>query len=223
MKNTVLKNVDLTTNLVGQALVEFGESIQLNAVVSLPASILDSIAWTNGSLLSCTDCLDPMATPVTQTTFMVTVFKNGCEESDSLTVYVDLGEGQVYVPTAFSPNDDNVNDLFRIYAGPSVTRVKNFFIFDRWGKMRARVIRGEATSPNCDPPKSALAPRKQILSRSERRLSFNSLRNRGRTLGRLSLYSRRRSDYPRVLSMRLSGRSLRNLRILSQPFAYSFE
>ncbi|MCF8244908.1 MAG: gliding motility-associated C-terminal domain-containing protein [Saprospiraceae bacterium] len=127
--------VDLTTNLVGQALVKFGESIQLTAVVSLPASILDSIAWTNGSLLSCTDCLDPMATPVTQTTFMVTVFKNGCKESDSLTVYVDLGEGQVYVPTAFSPNDDGTNDLFRIYAGSSVKRVKNFFVFDRWGEM----------------------------------------------------------------------------------------
>lgn len=29
--------------------------------------------------------------------------------------------------------------------------------------------------------------------------------NRGRTLRRVSLYSRRRSDYPRVLNMRLRG------------------
>ncbi len=127
-------SVDLTANLVGKAIIEYGESIQLTAIVSLPQSILDSIKWTNGGVLSCTDCLDPMATPQVQTTFTVTVFKDGCEASDSLTVYVDYGEGQVYVPTAFSPNDDGVNDLFKIYAGPMVTRIKTFYVFDRWGE-----------------------------------------------------------------------------------------
>ncbi len=128
-------DVDLTANLVGQARVEYGDSLQLTAIVSLPANILDSIVWTNDSLLSCTDCLDPMATPTTQTTFTVTVFKNGCKASDSITVFVDLGEGQVYVPTAFSPNDDGVNDLFKIYTGTSVKQVKTFFVFDRWGEL----------------------------------------------------------------------------------------
>ncbi len=128
-------SVDLTTNLVGQARVEYGESIQLTALVSLPQNILDSIHWTNSGVLSCTDCLNPRATPLVQTTFTVTVFKNGCEALDSLTVYVDKGEGQVYVPTAFSPNDDNVNDRFKIYVGPAVKRVKHFFVFDRWGEL----------------------------------------------------------------------------------------
>ncbi|MBI1226440.1 MAG: T9SS type B sorting domain-containing protein [Bacteroidetes bacterium] len=128
-------DIDLSANLVGQAMVAYGESIQLTAITSLPTSILDSITWTPADLLSCTDCFDPMATPLVPTTFVVTVYKNGCVESDSLTVFVDLGEGQVYVPTAFSPNDDAVNDLFRIYTGPSVTRVKNFMVFDRWGEM----------------------------------------------------------------------------------------
>ncbi len=127
--------VDLTANLVGQAVVKYGESIQLTALISLPASILDSIAWTPSSLLSCTDCFDPLATPIVPTTFTVTVYKNGCVESDSLTVFVDLGESQVYVPTAFSPNDDGTNDLLRIYTGPTVTRVKTFSVFDRWGEM----------------------------------------------------------------------------------------
>ncbi len=128
-------SVELTANLVGQAIVEFGEPIQLTAIVSLPASELDSVQWTNGGVLSCTDCLDPTAIPVGKTTFTVTVFKNGCVESDSLTVFVENADSPVYVPTAFSPNDDGTNDVFRIYAGPTVTKVKTFFVFDRWGEL----------------------------------------------------------------------------------------
>ncbi len=127
--------VDLTANLVGQAVVTFGESISLTAITSLPLSELDSIHWTNGEVLSCTDCPDPVATPLFKTTFTVTVYKDGCVESDELTIFVDSPESTVYVPTAFSPNDDNVNDLFMIYAGPTVKRIKTFLIFDRWGEM----------------------------------------------------------------------------------------
>ncbi|MCU0345750.1 MAG: PKD domain-containing protein [Saprospiraceae bacterium] len=128
-------DVDLTANIVGQALVEFGESLSLTAISSLPASELDSIQWTNGNVLSCTDCLDPVATPLTRTTFKVTLFKGGCVVSDSLTVFVENTEAGVYVPSAFSPNDDGVNDQFMVYAGPTVTRIKSFLVFDRWGEM----------------------------------------------------------------------------------------
>lgn len=138
-------NADLTANIVGPAWVKYGESIQLTATVSLQQSILDSIIWTNDSLLSCTDCLTPLATPVTQTTFEVTVYKDGCVDSDSITIYVNRAEGQVYVPTAFSPNDDQVNDQLMIYGGPSVKRVKSFTVFDRWGEM---VYKYEDFDPN---------------------------------------------------------------------------
>lgn len=128
-------DVELTTNLVGQAVVEFGETINLTAVCSLPESDLDSIQWTNGAVLSCTDCLTPTATPLGETTFLVTVFKDGCLDSDSIKVFVELGDSPVYVPNAFSPNGDGVNDFFRIYPGPAVTRVKSFLVFDRWGEL----------------------------------------------------------------------------------------
>ncbi len=128
-------DVDLTANIVGQPMVAYGESISLTALTNLPESELDSIGWTNGNYLSCTDCLDPVATPLEQTTFVVTLFKGNCSASDSLNVFVDMGEGGVYVPSAFSPNGDNVNDKFMIYAGPTVTRIKSFLVFDRWGEM----------------------------------------------------------------------------------------
>ncbi len=128
-------DVDLTANIIGQPMVEYGESISLTALTSLPEGELDSIQWTNGIYLSCTDCLDPVATPLTQSTFVVTLFKGNCSATDSLNVFVDRGDGEVYVPTAFSPNGDGHNDKFMIYAGPTVNRIKSFLVFDRWGEV----------------------------------------------------------------------------------------
>ena len=41
----------------------------------------------------------------------------------------------VFVPNAFSPNHDGVNDLFMIYSGPQVVKVRQLQVFDRWGEL----------------------------------------------------------------------------------------
>ncbi|MCC6727672.1 MAG: gliding motility-associated C-terminal domain-containing protein [Saprospiraceae bacterium] len=134
VKEAGVVDVDLTANIVGQSVVKYGESITLTAISSLTESELDSIVWTGGTYLSCTDCLDPVATPLEQTNFVVTLHKGQCLATDSLTVYVDIDEAGVYVPTAFSPNGDGNNDRFMIYSGPTVERIKSFLVFDRWGE-----------------------------------------------------------------------------------------
>ena len=126
--------INLTANLVGRNYIEEGEAIQLLALLNIPLDQLDSVVWSNPELLSCTACLDPMATPTEATTFTVTAYLNGCEISDELTIHVEF-KSPIYVPSAFSPNGDNVNDLFQIYAGPRVTNIKSFMVFDRWGDM----------------------------------------------------------------------------------------
>ncbi|MFN7116091.1 MAG: gliding motility-associated C-terminal domain-containing protein [Saprospiraceae bacterium] len=40
----------------------------------------------------------------------------------------------IYVPNAFSPNDDGVNDLFQAHVGCTVTAF-DFRVFNRWGQM----------------------------------------------------------------------------------------
>ena len=39
----------------------------------------------------------------------------------------------VFVPNAFSPDNDGNNDTFTIYGGDDVAKIKNFKVFDRWG------------------------------------------------------------------------------------------
>ncbi|MDX1942548.1 MAG: gliding motility-associated C-terminal domain-containing protein [Saprospiraceae bacterium] len=65
----------------------------------------------------------------------------GC---DSL-IYLDLALYQVYVPNAFSPNDDGSNDHFTIFGGDDLVLIKNLQIFNRWGDM---IFQQKAFAPN---------------------------------------------------------------------------
>jgi len=53
----------------------------------------------------------------------------GC---DSL-VYLILKEYSLYIPNAFSPNGDGINDYFTVYGSEEFLEVQSMRIFDRWG------------------------------------------------------------------------------------------
>lgn len=53
----------------------------------------------------------------------------GC---DSL-VLLDLSYYQVFIPTAFSPNGDGINDTFNVLGGADLLEVRQLQVFDRWG------------------------------------------------------------------------------------------
>lgn len=118
--------------LGGNIFLELGASIRLNALVNMP---LTGPAWTPAEGLSCTDCLNPDAMPLQTTTYTFSGRSaDGCLAADSLTVLV-LKIRDVFVPNAFSPNDDGINDRFSIFGGPEVAQVKLFRVFSRWGEL----------------------------------------------------------------------------------------
>ena len=57
----------------------------------------------------------------------------GKDSSDIKVKYDDCHK--VYIPNAFSPNDDNINDVLVIYDHANVKNIKTFRIYDRWGDM----------------------------------------------------------------------------------------
>jgi gliding motility-associated-like protein len=126
-------SVQLIAYIEGDNIIHLGDSAQLEALVTLPEDSLDLVQWQPDSLVSCDTCLDPVATPVQTTTFSVTVESNGCTDSDQMTLFVRK-DRQIYVPNAFSPNNDGRNDFFEIYAGPQVASIKSFLVFNRWGE-----------------------------------------------------------------------------------------
>ena len=125
--------VELIVFIEGDNVIHLGDSAQLEALITLPVDSLDLIDWEPDSLLSCDTCLNPVAYPVQTTTFSIRVESNGCADSDEATIFVRK-DRPVFVPNAFSPNEDGVNDKFLIFAGPQVSRIRSFLVFNRWGE-----------------------------------------------------------------------------------------
>jgi gliding motility-associated-like protein len=126
-------HVELIVYIEGDHVILLGDSARLEALVTVPADSLDLVSWQPSALLSCDSCLSPIAHPVETTTFSVTVENNGCRATDEMTIFVKRNH-PVYVPNAFSPNGDGLNDVFTIYAGPQTARIKSFLVFNRWGE-----------------------------------------------------------------------------------------
>ncbi len=88
--------------------------------------------WEPNNGLNCVDCREPLATPYNETVYELTVFdENQCRYTETITVSVNNPE-ILYIPNAFTPNDDDKNDQFRIY-GKNINRI-DLQIFDRWGE-----------------------------------------------------------------------------------------
>ena len=118
--------------------IDLGFSADLRGVTNaFPATF----QWSPAEGLECLGCDDPtaipnpMAAPFETTVYLLTVFdENGCAASDSLTITVNKNR-PLYIPNAFSPNDDGVNDFFTIYGGPAVSSIASLRVFDRWGAL----------------------------------------------------------------------------------------
>lgn len=134
-------NVELVVSIEGDDnIITFGESVNMTGVVTVPGDSLDLVQWEPANLVDCDTCLDVVSTPLFQTTFSITVEDNGCSDSDAVTIFVSK-ERAVFVPNAFSPNGDNINDRFMIFANEDhVVQINSFLIFNRWGETVHQVL-----------------------------------------------------------------------------------
>jgi gliding motility-associated-like protein len=66
--------------------------------------------------------------------YEVTVTDNrGCTASDTINVTVDCSD--LYFPTAFTPNDDGLNDLFGPFGNVTAVSQYSLRVYDRWGEL----------------------------------------------------------------------------------------
>ncbi|PKR81540.1 hypothetical protein CW751_03165 [Brumimicrobium salinarum] len=89
--------------------------------------------WDPADDLDCSTCYDAIATPLLTTTYYPSLEGlNGCIGRDTVMVYVNFEE-IVEVPSAFSPNEDGLNDTLKVL-GLGITEI-DFKIFNRYGQM----------------------------------------------------------------------------------------
>ncbi|WKZ63523.1 MAG: gliding motility-associated C-terminal domain-containing protein [Saprospiraceae bacterium] len=105
----------------------------------------NTITWTPALYLSCSDCSNPIVSPLENTEYTVIVKdENGCQ--DEATVLVRIRKHvNVFIPNAISPNHDGINDEFTVYTDDEVSLVRSMKIFNRWGGV---VFSKENFAPN---------------------------------------------------------------------------
>jgi gliding motility-associated-like protein len=105
--------------------------------------------WSNPESLSCDTCAHPLATMTVTTTYVVTVSSDfGCLNSDSITIHLYCDESQLFIPNAFTPNNDGENDVF-YPRGNGVSIIRSFRIYNRWGELlfeRSNISINDATN-----------------------------------------------------------------------------
>ncbi len=111
----------------GATIIE-GESITISA------SGAANYVWIPAADLSADNIPNPVATPSITTTYTVTgTSPNGCVEIETVTVTI-LPLGNVFVPNAFSPNGDGLNDKIKLLVDGDFENIV-FQIFNRWGEL----------------------------------------------------------------------------------------
>lgn len=90
--------------------------------------------WTPADNLSCASCPVTEASPLQPTTYILNATNSfGCSFEDS--IFIDVTPRRIaYLPNAFTPNGDGLNDFAYIITVIPNTIVKRFEIFNRWGQ-----------------------------------------------------------------------------------------
>lgn len=123
--NQVSVSVGNDTTVLAGSVVSWQPIVQ--TLVDSPLSY----AWSSNTALSCNDCPTPTAIITSTDTYTLMVTDEWqCQAADSMLVQVRYLNSLI-IPTAFSPNNDNINDFF-ILQGHNISHYE-VAIYDRWG------------------------------------------------------------------------------------------
>lgn len=134
MSDSVIRSIDIrqpTIQAPPDQVIDAGQVVQLY-VNGGGAGF--SYQWSPSRWLSNAGIADPIARPMDTITYKLTATDTaGCKASDSVSLYVKNEIKGVNVPSAFTPNNDGLNDIIRPLLG-SGYMLREFNIFNRWGQ-----------------------------------------------------------------------------------------
>lgn len=107
--------------------IRFGQQINLTGTGAF------SYSWTPNFNISSTTDPKVIIKPNVSTQYILTGYNSkSCFSKDTLNVHVIEDCGEMFVPNAFSPNGDGVNDVIKVYG--KCLQTLTFMIFNRWGE-----------------------------------------------------------------------------------------
>ncbi|MET0392029.1 MAG: PKD domain-containing protein [Chitinophagaceae bacterium] len=113
-------------------LVVIGQPLQLNAEGGTSYAWLPPTGLSNPGIKNPVGLYGP---EIDSVRYWVRVFNDaGCYDSASVKVTVFKTAPSIFVPTAFTPNNDGLNDEFRPVAA-GIQKINYFRVFNRWGQL----------------------------------------------------------------------------------------
>lgn len=127
LTDTIDYEVIALSDVTSDTIIAYGSSLQLYANGAL------YYTWLPDSWLDYPNVYNPIATPKEPVIFSVIGMNEyGCKDTAYVKVGIDYTMNES-IPTAFSPNGDGINDLFRPL-GLKYQKLQEFRIFNRWGQ-----------------------------------------------------------------------------------------
>ncbi len=105
--------------------------------VRLPVTCAPSVQWTPSTGVSNAAIAQPTITPPATSTYDVHLDYGFCQAFDSINITVadssDLSCDKIFFPSGFTPNADNINDVWGISNVVFLGDFISLEVFDRWG------------------------------------------------------------------------------------------
>ena len=135
LTQTVQEPSPLIIEAGGPYSIDLGDSIYIQPQLTGSFNPNYVYTWTPPTSLSCATCPAAWAHPIQTTSYNISVrdTARGCATSDNVIVEV-VNRKNVYIPNIFTPNDDDENDYFTVFAGRGVKQIQVLNVFDRWGE-----------------------------------------------------------------------------------------
>ncbi len=133
-KNGFIHVVDVpNTTIVAPGNLASDQTIRFGETYTMVASGARSYIWTPDYRITSLTSPTVVVNPINTTQYIVTGYNSkGCSSSDTVNVIVINDCGEMFVPTAFSPNGDGTNDV--LYVRGVCLETLNFMVFNRWGE-----------------------------------------------------------------------------------------
>ena len=114
--------------------IQLGESYTINPQTNADTNVVN-FEWLPRSEIKCNDCFSQNVSPFQSTLYKLRVTdQNGCTAEDEIYIKVNT-KPKFFLPNAFSPNGDRLNDKISISVGVEIAEINEFTIYDRWGNL----------------------------------------------------------------------------------------
>ena len=134
MTITILNAYNITAE-PSDTSIYYGDTIQLRTT----GTATDIYSWTPKIFLDSANISNPKTSPLDDIVYKVIVVnESGCRDSGTVKIKL-IHRSNIFVPNAFSPNGDGINDEFRIYNFMN-EKLQSFLVYNRYGQLVFKTI-----------------------------------------------------------------------------------